>query len=1025
MNPLKVILAILVLSIGTFRAGAFLAPAEPAGRYLFRSYGAEQGFLEPGLTSITQDSEGIVWIGCDSGLVRYDGVAFTKWTSREGLASSTVSRVLGRRNGGIWVATEGGLVRFHKGVFTPMLVKGRPFQPVRGSAMDIDGDGVLWALGLDGLYRESGDSMERVGSLPQGQGKGLACRASTGSVFTLVADKIWELRKDGAWVRYSAEDGLPSDGIETLAVDGEGRLWVVGTRLLRYQDPGELAFRDASSWLPAPPFVSCTINREADGTLGIPTNAGLLRLKGDDHEVIDQSTGLPCKWTVSSLMDREGNLWILGATVYRMLGRGYTRAFTLQDGLPSDLIWSVFRSRAGKLFAGTGEGLAVLGPRGWSKVPGTDGLSVTSLAEDARGRLLIGSSNARLRTLEPGSTVATEAFLRSLRGEETALPDRSHTVRPGRDGSIWLCDPSRGVFRIDPASRTLRLEFGPMQSGIPDFAPWQVLEDREGRIWGATNSGLILKDGSGWHRFGRAQGLKVDPLNGLALANDGTVWILYREPRGIARVEYRDGTLRILESRDTTNGLATNVAYGGAVDARGTLWLGTDRGLMSVDGGPCAPVGRGAGLVGDDCSQNAVLVDGNQDVWVGTSMGLAHLMPSRRPRALDPLGVAITEVVRGKVRLVPPYEDLGPVPHRDATLAFRFASPTYVDEKAVQYQVRLSGLEDDWRATDVPQARYAALPGGRYRFEARAAYPGGTFGPPASFAFEVLPPWWGTWWFLALEILAALGAMSVIMTWRLNSLARQKERLAALVEKATGDLVKANHALEKANLALKAQSLSDPLTNLHNRRFLSVVVEEDTAKVQRAYREAPPGVSLANGDLVFLMVDLDHFKAVNDTHGHHVGDLVLQQVARTLRKAARETDGVVRWGGEEFLVLARDASRVEAPAMAERIRSLMELQSLTLESGEVLRWTCSVGFAVYPFCLDDQSWLGWEKVVDIADACLYLAKRGGRNGWTGASALPGLRRPLHGPRLPWELQELAAEGVVQLVSSGEMVRPPA
>jgi diguanylate cyclase (GGDEF)-like protein len=561
-----------------------------------------------------------------------------------------------------------------------------------------------------------------------------------------------------------------------------------------------------------------------------------------------------------------------------------------------------------------------------------------------------------------------------------------------------------------------------VQSGIPDFAPWQVVEDREGRIWGATNSGLIIRDGTGWHRFSRAQGLKVDPLNGLALANDGTVWILYREPRGVARVEFRDGALRILENRDTTNGLPSNVAYGAAVDARGTLWLGTDRGVASVGGEAGPPIGRGAGLVGDDCSQNAVLVDANQEVWVGTSTGLAHLLPSRRPPPLEPLGMAITEVARGKVRLQPPYEDLGPVAHRDATLEFRFASPTFVDEQAVQYQVRLSGLEDDWRATDVPQARYAALPGGRYRFEARAAYPGGAFGQPATYAFEVLPPWWGTWWFIALEILGALGAMSLVMTWRLRSLARQKERLAVLVQKATGDLVKANHALEKANLALQAQSLSDPLTGLHNRRFLSVVVEEDAAKVQRAYREAQPGQSLPNTDLVFLMVDLDHFKNVNDTHGHHVGDLVLEQVAQTLRKAARETDGVVRWGGEEFLVLARDATRAEAPAMAERIRSLMEAQSLTLDSGEVLRWTCSVGYAVYPFCLDELGWMGWEKVVDIADACLYLAKRGGRNAWAGASARPGLRSSLHGPRLPWELQELAGEGVVELVSSLEPPR---
>ena len=101
----------------------------------------------------------------------------------------------------------------------------------------------------------------------------------------------------------------------------------------------------------------------------------------------------------------------------------------------------------------------------------------------------------------------------------------------------------------------------------------------------------------------------------------------------------------------------------------------------------------------------------------------------------------------------------------------------------------------------------------------------------------------------------------------------------------------------------------------------------------------------------------------------------------------------------------------------------MAEQRLTLESGEVLRWTCSVGYACYPFALEDLAWLGWERVVEIADACLYLAKRGGRNAWAGAEALPGLARAAHGPRLPWELLQLRDEGVIELKANrAEVVR---
>lgn len=1004
---------LLTLCIGPARA-------EPAGRYLFKTYGPEQGFVEPGLTSITQDSDGFIWIGSDTGLVRYDGVAFRKWTAGEGLPATTVNRVLPHRGGGIWVITEGGLARFQNGVFTPALLRGRPFRPIRGSAVDLDGDGLLWALGLDGLYRQNGDAMDRVADVPGGQGRALACRAATGSVFVVVGGQVWERRKDTSWVRFTTQDGLPPDGLETLAVDGEGRLWVVGRRLLRYQDPGEPAFRDASSWLPAPPFASCAINRETDGSVGIPTNSGLLRLRGDDHEIIDRAAGLPCKWTVSSLRDREGSLWVVGPTLFRQLGRGYARSFTVEDGLPSDLVWNVYRDRSGRLFAGTSEGLAMLGASGWARVRGTEGLSVTSLVQGDSGALLIGSVNAPLRVLEVGKSAATEAFLRSLRGGGDPPPERSQSVACGRDGIIWLADPSRGVFRIDSRQRTFRLDFGPAQAGIPDFTVWHLVEDREGRIWGATSGGLIIRDEAGWHRFGQAQGLKVDPLNGVALAGDGTAWILYREPRGVSRVAYAGGALKVLASLDSGNRLGSNVAYGAAVDAQDRLWVGTDRGMEAIGASSAFHISRGGGLAGDDCSQNAVLVDINQDVWAGTTTGLAHLLAGSRPGDLGPLTTSITQVTRGRETYGAPYRDPGPVRHGDATLEFRFASQTYVNEKAVVYQVRLDGFEDDWRATDVRQARYAALPGGTYRFQVRAAYPGMAFGPPATYAFEVLPPWWRTWWFLSLEILAAMGIVSLVMNGRFRTLARQKERLAAMVDKATGDLQKANHALEKANLALKAQSLSDPLTGLYNRRFLSVVVEDDLAKVQRSYRDWTPGQALPNQDLIFFMVDLDHFKAVNDTFGHAVGDRVLGVVAQVLRKAARETDGVIRWGGEEFLVLARNSTRAEAPILAERIRSLMAEQEVVLETGEVVRWTCSVGFASYPFCLHDVTWLGWERLVEIADACLYLTKRAGRDAWVGVEAKGGFNRAAHGPRLPWELAGLAEEGVIEVMSNKPM-----
>ena len=138
--------------------------------------------------------------------------------------------------------------------------------------------------------------------------------------------------------------------------------------------------------------------------------------------------------------------------------------------------------------------------------------------------------------------------------------------------------------------------------------------------------------------------------------------------------------------------------------------------------------------------------------------------------------------------------------------------------------------------------------------------------------------------------------------------------------------------------------------------------------------------------LVFLLLDLDHFKSVNDTYGHAAGDAVLVQTAAVLRSVFRSSDHVVRWGGEEFLVVARFIDRGEAPALAEKIREGIATHEFRLEDGTVLERTCSIGFAAWPFSPEQPRAIGWEEIVDLADLGLYAAKRSGRNRWVGIEA---------------------------------------
>ncbi|MBB3167766.1 tetratricopeptide repeat-containing diguanylate cyclase [Simiduia aestuariiviva] len=212
---------------------------------------------------------------------------------------------------------------------------------------------------------------------------------------------------------------------------------------------------------------------------------------------------------------------------------------------------------------------------------------------------------------------------------------------------------------------------------------------------------------------------------------------------------------------------------------------------------------------------------------------------------------------------------------------------------------------------------------------------------------------------------------------------------------------------------------TDTLTGLSNRPFLIANIEQDCAKSMRDYlnwlqQKAPLPVQ---SDLVFFLVDIDHFKAVNDRLGQQAGDQVLAQMRALLTQVFRETDYLVRWGGEEFLIVSRFSQRENAALLAERLRALVQSTPFEQAEGEGLMLTVSVGFACFPFYTDRPGHYNWTQVVDIADLCLYAAKRSGRNQWVGMTGVEGLEHVDTFQRLFSEPAQVIREGWVNLYTS--------
>jgi diguanylate cyclase (GGDEF)-like protein len=179
-------------------------------------------------------------------------------------------------------------------------------------------------------------------------------------------------------------------------------------------------------------------------------------------------------------------------------------------------------------------------------------------------------------------------------------------------------------------------------------------------------------------------------------------------------------------------------------------------------------------------------------------------------------------------------------------------------------------------------------------------------------------------------------------------------------------------ALQRAQLFSEVERMAttDGLTGLTNHRHFQSLLDQRLAVAKRYQKP-----------LSFILCDIDHFKAVNDGHGHPAGDAILKGVARVIAAQARETDIVARYGGEEFALVLPETDSIATRALAERIRAAIEATPFRIDNGNSLKITLSLGLATFPDAAEAK-----QELIDRADQALYAAKRSGRNRWVLAEA---------------------------------------
>ena len=753
-------------------------PGQEGGRRHFALVGQDQGLPPAAVQNITQDQDGFLWMASENGLLRYEGGQARRWAAPDGLPSSSLSAVRAIPGGGLWVETAAGVVRFRQGRFEAA----RSGTEVLTGTSTLDRQGRLWIAGPDGLYlQQEGVRFTRVA---QGRSLGKPQWAPRLGAMLVATDAgLLALHADGSSRTWGKDDGLPEGGLQLVAEDARGRIWGSAGRFLVMKEPGAEHFTDQSRLMGASLTPNGAIFTDLDGSLWLPTQKGALHLGLDRTERLDASGGLPFRWVRSMFRDRENTLWLVGPGVTRLQGERVWN-YNLDGEVFGQIVWAILRDADGSLLVGTDDGVARLGPDGLRRIPGTEGNRIKGLARDRGGTLwMVGTIGSPL-WLRPGAARAEQAPL-------GAQGFHANTVMTDAQGVVWLSHGTEGLLRWEPGSRRLVQEVAPSFLRIPRLGVFKTVEDGRGRLWCATDQGLLVRDRDGrWQAFGEAEGLHGKVLHSLALLPDGSAWVTYQEPVGLTRVRVEDGHLTVLGEVPFGH-----IIYGVLVDSHGQTWVSTDQGFDRLE--PALHVGILEGMASEDCSLNALLAE-NGRMWVGTSGGLVRFDLGGMEAAPQAPLAHILEMTCGNQRLEPPFGALPRVSYRDAAVTFRIASPSYANEHGMHFQVRLKGLEGQWRDPGSRMVRYPALPGGHYRFEVRAAEGNGPFGPAIGLAFDVRSPWWQTGWAYLLGALAAGAAILALVRLRVGALARSKAELEALVALRTRELSGRNEELSAA-----------------------------------------------------------------------------------------------------------------------------------------------------------------------------------------------------------------------------------
>lgn len=723
----------------------------PAQTYSFKKYNSIDGLFPVAVNKIFQDSRGILWVGGIGGLSKYDGYKFKKifnelneqitvkdinedskgniWvaTEEKGVAiinpqydnsawlssnnnkipTNLITSILFDKEKNVWLGTNQGIIIISKNGSIKTITKENGLLRNYVNKMIIDSSGIIWISdgGLVKLFYEEGEikSFERIHEIP---------------LISLAVGK----------------DNSILFG--TIDLVGDKRMGVY-----RYKDGKQTKILDPEKF--TDPVKPQAVYESDDHIVWVGTTRGLFLVYNEKVIRIRNKNGLTNENISSIIKDREGILWISTNNGIFKLTNRYFINFTENDGLQTSTILSGMIDSDNNIWFGTYSGLYKididynLSIHNISYSPNSQ---VHSLIQDKNGVIWIGKYRG-LNYIKNNLTGdfkikknINDIFIKSF------TIDKKGRIYAGLTGEIIVLENNKIIKRYDTSNRIKNSSFNSM-----------VIDEKE-RLWfcqEAGGLGLIKNDTVKY--FTNKDGLPSNEINQIFIDSKKRIWLATTIGLVLFSVDNSKCKLINCTKKKIINVRCLNE------DSKGNLWIGTDVGVFEWSDSLICSFDSRDGLVGDII--NTILIDKNDNLIFGTSSGISLL--KCRDRNLDfPIPKIWIELVSEKNEDVV-LHNTSVLNYSNNSVHFKLISPSFYDEGSIEYAYMLKGLETEWSLPSSQRIiRYSHLEPGEYSLLAKARNRNSNWSNIAVYNFEILPPYWETWWFriLFFSIIILIGA---------------------------------------------------------------------------------------------------------------------------------------------------------------------------------------------------------------------------------------------------------------------------